>query len=108
MTAEQLLEDQKQVFRDFPTEKITVSGVEYDCLVLSFVESRSLDDQGGGFIEQPHLVVAAERSQFEGSDLPIKGAQATFRGVNYRVFDVDEGDTAASVRLSLHRDVDSQ
>lgn len=100
LTNAQLKADQAQVFSDFPTETITISGSSYNCLVLNYRTGVEWQSDGGGYLDNVEASVAIERSAINDS-IPEQGTLATFRDISMRIGRVDYDDAAASVVLEL-------
>jgi len=102
MTESQLLSDQQIPFADFPTEELRYSGILFDALVINDAGNLELED--GGFIDNPIIRVAIERSQFEESNITIppegQGGIA-FRRQSWRVSNPSSSDMQGSVILDL-------
>lgn len=104
MTAAQLLADQQVVFRDFPTEHITLGATAYEALVL---DSREGNDYGlGGKSNEDFHRLALERSAVGA--MPVEGDLATFRAKVYKIVRVERDDAAASVTIDIAAAVSSQ
>lgn len=99
LTHAQILADQSQVFDDFPTETITISGANYNCLVLDYKDGNEWQD-AGGYMDEVDVKVSIERSAIDAS-IPTQGTLATFRGASVRIAEVESDDKAASVMLTL-------
>lgn len=97
MNATHLLNDQRFIFRDIPTEDVTISGTVYQCLCLS---ARSNNDiQIGGLSDLPILEIGIERSQI--ATLPRTGSTLTFRTITYRVGEVIHDHPQSPIRILL-------
>lgn len=97
-TIAQLLGHQAKVFSQFPTETVTISGTDYDALVLNRTEG---NDYGiGGKSDTAVIRMAIERSTISGA-IPTQGTQATFDSATYRIAEVEEDDAASSVYITL-------
>lgn len=86
------------VFSDFPTETITVGGVDYSCLVMEQRKGNEFGD--GGLVSSINLRVAIERSVIDAS-IPAQGDLATFSGQSVRIAQVEQDDANSSVYLTL-------
>jgi hypothetical protein len=97
MTSTQLLNDQRFLFRDIPTEDVTIAGEVYPCICLS---ARSNNDiQIGGLSDLPNLEIGIERSQI--ATLPRTGSTLTFRSITYRVGEVIHDHPQSPIRILL-------
>lgn len=97
-TLGKMLADQARVFADFPTETITIGGTDYQCLVMD--QAKGNDYGEGGLVSDVRFRVAIERSKMD-SAIPIRGILATFNSTSFRIGEVEQDDTAASVILNL-------
>jgi len=97
LTTAQLLSDQALAYTDFPTETITIDGVDYQCLLLENRQGSQWDI--GGEVPQKSLQVSIERSGI--STMPTEGLAVTFRSTSYRVGEVDQSDASSSVIIEI-------
>lgn len=97
MNQQQLINDQRFLFRDLPTEWITISDVERLCLCIGARDRKDLEI--GGFQELPTLEIAMERGQF--SELPEQGQRVTFRGKSFRVGEIIHDHPQSPIRFTL-------
>lgn len=97
MTREQLLNDQKHLFRDLPTEQIVIGTQNIPCLVLGAREGNRWED--GGLMDQPSLTVAIERNNLV--TMPRAGQQAMFREISYSVASVIDDHDTSPIRIEL-------
>jgi len=97
-TNAQLLADQARVFSDFPTEAVTISGNNYNGLIMD--QRHGSEFTEGGEVPVRHIRVAIERSAIDAS-IPSRGTQATYDGGSYRIADVQQDDENGSVILTL-------
>ena len=98
-THAEILADQALPFADFPTETITISGTDYQALVSDHRQGLDWQD-AGGYMNTLDIQVAIERSTIDAS-IPTQGTLVTFRAASFRVAEVDSGDKAASVLITL-------
>jgi hypothetical protein len=97
MTITQLLNDQRFLFRDIPTEDVTIAGEVYPCICLS---ARSNNDiQIGGLSDLPILEIGIERSKILA--LPRTGSTLAFRSTTYRVGEVIHDHPQSPIRILL-------
>jgi hypothetical protein len=97
MTSTQLLNDQRFLFRDIPTEDVTIAGEVYPCICLS---ARSNNDiQIGGLSDLPIMEIGIERSKILA--LPRTGSTLTFRSTTYRVGEVIHDHPQSPIRILL-------
>jgi hypothetical protein len=97
MTSTQLLNDQRFLFRDIPTEDVTIAGEVYPCICLS---ARSNNDiQIGGLSDLPILEIGIERSKI--LTIPRTGSTLTFRSATYRVGEVIHDHPQSPIRILL-------
>lgn len=102
MTAAQILSDQALPFSDFPTEILRIAGRDIEVLVLN--DDKNMAYEEGGSFNDPIILVAAERSQFEhsGVRLPVEGMRGfAFRRKSYRIGTVKCDDDLSSIRFEL-------
>ena len=97
MNATQLLNDQRFLFQDLPTEDVTIAGVIYPCLCLSARSNNEI--QIGGLSDLPILEIGIERSKIE--TLPRTGSTLTFRTITYRVGEVIHDHPQSPIRILL-------
>lgn len=89
------------VYVDFPTETLTIAGVNYEGHVLEQVKQNDFTIGGKAAIKR--LVISIERSSINDS-IPESGTLATFDGQTMRIDEVDIKDAAAPVKLTLTHD----
>ena len=92
-----MLADQSQVYRDFPTEDITIAGTVYQCQVLQNMDAAYLVD--GGTVDAPDISVAIDRTIL--TTAPATGIQVTFRNALRRIEKVDSDDLQAPIVITL-------
>jgi len=97
MTAQQLLNDQRHLFRDLPTEPLTVGALTVPCLVVD--DRESSDWMNGGLDEKPRATVIVERSTMP--EPPKRGALANYRGISWRIAEVIRNHANTPLRLNL-------
>lgn len=99
MTPQQLLNDQRWLFRDLPRETITINGEEFEC--LCFGARHSDEVQLGGFSATPQLEIVIERNAISASQIPETGDSVTFRAITYRVGEVFHDHPQSPIRFFL-------
>lgn len=97
MTSAQLLNDQRFLFRDIPTEDVTIAGKVYPCICLSARSNNEI--QIGGLSDLPIMEIGIERSKIE--TLPRTGSTLTFRTITYRVGEVIHDHPQSPIRILL-------
>jgi len=101
LTTAQIKRDGSWVFKDFPTETISIDSADYECLVLD--QSKGNDWGEGGLMSEVVLRVAIERDKI--GTIPTQGTLATIGTSTYRIGRVEQDDEAAPITIDLtHND----
>lgn len=98
MTREQLLKDQSYIFKDFPTETVTIGNQTIPCLVPDDMESNEWIT--GGLENQPRASVILDRST---TFIPQKGQPASYREQEWRIANVKRDHINSPIRIDLEK-----
>ena len=105
MTANQIARDARWKYRDFPSEPIVISNVEYACVRVTGLTSRR-PLEIGGFQDEPEITISVSNIDLETggcvfSTLPEVGTVALFGGENYRIDRIEEDSFSSDVLMDL-------
>lgn len=98
MTKQQLLNDQRWIFRDLPTETITIGNQTLQCLVPD--DQMANDWISGGNEDQPRASVILERS---ATYVPKQGELASYREQLWRISGVKRDHVNSPIRIDLEK-----
>lgn len=104
MTSQQLLDDQKAFFGDFPKEPIDIgteeSGIQtYECINTGH---RQMNEwQMGGLGEMPRVSVIIERNAIDPAKIPPAGAIVNYRGERWIVLSITKDHLESPITLEL-------
>lgn len=98
MTPAQLLKDQSYIFKDLPTETLTIGNQTLPCLIPDDTESNNWIE--GGNEDTPRASVILERST---TFVPRRGDTASYRGQGWRVANVKRDHSNSPIRVDLEK-----
>ena len=96
MTSDHLRRDQSFLFKDFPTETISVGSQTVACLVPD--DNEASDWVQGGEENQPRASVIVERSTLF---VAKEGDTASYRGILWRIAGVKRDHANSPMRIDL-------
>jgi len=96
MTSKHLLNDQRWIFRDLPTETIAIGNQTLPCLVPD--DQMANDWIAGGMEAQPRASVILERST---TFVPDEGSTASYRNQQWRVAGTKRDHINSPIRIDL-------
>ena len=99
MTSQQILDDQKGFFGDFPKEPIDIGGETYECICAGH---RQINEWlVGGLGEMPRVSVIIDRNTIDPDKIPAAGAIVNFRGERWIALAVVKDHPESPITLEL-------